>query len=79
MYIYFEKNRMLLTSAALNIEHIEAQSGNITCFLIDINKVRKLSMLIKSRDVAVWIFYTFKERTLLNSLEKSLLSSLPLK
>ena len=44
---------MLLTSAALNIEHTEAQSGNITCFLTDINSVRKLSMSIKSKDVAV--------------------------
>lgn len=43
---------MFPTSAALNIEHIEAQSGNITCFLTDINNVRKLSMLIKSKDVA---------------------------
>ena len=68
-----------LTSAALNMSHIEALSGKITYFLTDISRVRKQSMSTKSRDDEVCIFYIFKERTLLNSFEKSLLSSFPLK
>lgn len=56
-----------------------ALSGKITYFRTEINKVKNVSISTKSKEEAVATLVTRSALTLLNSLEKSDLSSFPLK